>query len=226
MDICSEMFQDIENHKIIHPWSEIILHHSATKDGKVVDWGAIDRYHRSFRMNFDTFTPAINIASIKDDLHSAKYVEFNGNYYVRQNVEDFYKKVNSLSTVKIEPFSFVNQTINGVKIETPDRCIGYNYGIEIVGDRFEYQVGRSLDIDGAHCVGKNRTGIGLCILGTYDPVEPVHQQYFLLACVCRAIMKKFSIAIDHIYPHSAFAKKTCPGLKFDLAKLKTEYIHP
>jgi len=220
MDICAELFQSIESNKIVHTWSEIILHHSATPDGKVSDWNAIDRYHRSFRLNFDTFTPAIDISSIKDDINSAKYVEFNGNHYIRRNVDDFYKKVNSLSTTKIEPFSFVNQTINGIKIETPDKCIAYNYGIELVGDRFEYKIGRSLDVDGAHCVGHNHTGVGICVLGNYDRVEPVHEQYFLLACLCRALMKKFGITIDHIYPHSKFARKSCPGLKFSLSRLK------
>ncbi len=33
------------------PWKGIVIHHSATVDGKTNDWGAIQRYHMSFRID-------------------------------------------------------------------------------------------------------------------------------------------------------------------------------
>jgi len=98
--------------------------------------------------------------------------------------------------------------------------IGYHFGVELVDDEIECIVGRPLTIQGAHTIGKNHDSIGICIVGNYDKIEPSPKIYETL--VYRLIIpltQIFDIPRHHIYKHSYFAKKTCPGTKFDMCKI-------
>ncbi len=106
----------------------------------------------------------------------------------------------------------------------PMMDIGYHFLIELNGDRVEIYKGRWLDWNGAHCLGHNDTGIGICVIGNYDKDIPSEHHYFMCASLCRELMKHFSIPIDKIYPHKQFANKTCPGNKFDMDLFKNKYI--
>jgi hypothetical protein len=106
-------------------------------------------------------------------------------------------------------------------IKKPDRDIGYHFGIEKVNARLVYQIGRSIDWDGAHTIGMNRIALGICVIGNFDVAIPTDEHYFLCASLCRALMYKFEIPIINIKPHRDYATKTCPGKLFDMAKLIT-----
>jgi hypothetical protein len=110
-------------------------------------------------------------------------------------------------------------------IAKPDQDIGYHFGLEYVGGILTPQIGRSLNTTGAHCVGKNTDGIGICVVGNYDLSSPGHDQLFMLASICRELMKKFGIGAFRILPHRDFAPKTCPGKYFSMETLKN-YISP
>lgn len=102
---------------------------------------------------------------------------------------------------------------------SPMTDIGYHFGIELVNHRLEYRIGRPLSRDGAHCVGLNRHGIGICVVGNFDLVDPSERHYFLCACLCRELQRKFDIPTYNIVRHSEYAPKTCPGKLFSFQHL-------
>ena len=98
--------------------------------------------------------------------------------------------------------------------------VGYHIGIELVGKDYEVFMGRPWDEAGAHCVGHNMKSLGLCFVGNFDLKPPPHEQLILGAKVISLWMRLFGISVDHVYPHSRFADKSCPGRRFSMEKLK------
>ena len=95
--------------------------------------------------------------------------------------------------------------------------IGYQLGIELIGDHYEILMGRMLDEAGAHCKegGMNSTSIGICMVGNFDQMPPNAAQMMLLVRLTRSLMYLFRIPRDNVKPHSYYAPyKSCPGLKF------------
>lgn len=103
----------------------------------------------------------------------------------------------------------------------PMRDIGYHLGLEFADGRYNYLIGRSLSKRGAHCPKRNSDGIGICILGNFDIINPCHQQYFMVASLCRCLQEVYGIETDNIRPHSDYSHKTCPGEMFSMDKLKS-----
>ena len=135
-------------------WRYIIIHHSLTKDGKTVSWGAIRHYHTEVR-------------GWKD--------------------------------------------------------IGYHFGIELAREDFEILVGRTLDEPGAHTKGYNDVGIGICVVGNFDLVEPHPRAWERLVKLVKWLMREYNIPPENVRGHREFAPyKTCPGKRFDLDKLRKE----
>lgn len=141
-------------------WKWIIIHHSLTKDQKVVDWSAIRKYHK-------------NVLGWSD--------------------------------------------------------IGYHMGIEGIRESstrdkvYEILVGRQLNETGAHCKqqGKNRDGIGICLIGNFDLKPPSEEQLEKLIKLVKALMEVFQIPAKNVKRHSDFASyKTCPGKKFPWEEFK------
>lgn len=97
--------------------------------------------------------------------------------------------------------------------------IGYHFGVEKIRGEYVICIGRGLDQIGAHTRGMNEMGIGVCLIGNYDKVEPNATQYWYLACLCRNLMRTFDIPIGHIQAHRNYADKTCPGKKFSMSRL-------
>lgn len=101
--------------------------------------------------------------------------------------------------------------------------IGYHFGLEIINGIYHYRIGRSLDLDGAHTIGANKNGIGILLVGNYDNQPPNSKQYFLLAWLCKRLMKTFNIPLENIKGHRDYQPgKTCPGEKFDFHRLYKE----
>jgi len=102
--------------------------------------------------------------------------------------------------------------------------IGYHFGVEKIGDRYETLVGRSLRSPGAHCRGRNYTAIGICVVGNYDIVAPSADALMRCAELCRVLMDMFDIPIQRVVAHRSWnPHKTCPGKMFDMNTLK-QYI--
>ena len=97
-------------------------------------------------------------------------------------------------------------------------AIGYHYGIELVGNRYEILIGRLPTEAGAHCRGMNRVSIGICFIGNFDLEEPPPEQLIVGRGLVRYLMQIFNIDKDHIKGHRDFSSKTCPGKCFPLGE--------
>ncbi len=122
------------------------------------------------------------------------------------------------------PFAKVRGMVEkGLHVEAPWRDIGYHFGIEKVNGVYAVQIGRPLSEVGAHCMSKNLTHIGICLLGDYDKVPPTDEQYNILATLCLDKMIQFpGITLKTVEPHSRYSNKTCPGSKFDFAYFQNQ----
>lgn len=106
--------------------------------------------------------------------------------------------------------------------------IGYHFGIELVADpgdpagSYEILMGRMPDQGGAHTKDQNQQSIGVCFVGAFDDEPPPERQWKqglrLVAWLCR----QYNFGPADVYGHRDFANKTCPGLKFDLLRFKSE----
>ena len=102
------------------------------------------------------------------------------------------------------------------------RDIGYHFGIELVGDEFEVLVGRMMDDQGAHTKGHNHNSIGVCFVGNFDTWAPPGEQWQKGLELVRWIMRATGLRAYDVFPHHAFAEKTCPGIAFDFVRFAVE----
>lgn len=99
--------------------------------------------------------------------------------------------------------------------------IGYHAGVELVDYQYEILMGRMWDKVGAHTQGQNSDSLGICFVGNYDLIEPPDEMLETGAKIIRLWMKLYHIDILDIYRHHDFASyKSCPGLQFDIIKLR------
>jgi len=156
-------------------WRYIIIHHSATEDGKIrSDFDTIKRFHTSYRYRDEIIT--------------------------KQQAEELIKQ--------------------GKRVVLPWRDIGYHFVIEYENNVLKVKQGRELTDSGAHCIGMNNKGIGICLVGNFDIAEPVEEQYAALADLVFDLMRKYNIPLRNVRPHSFYATyKSCCGSKFVWSKL-------
>jgi N-acetyl-anhydromuramyl-L-alanine amidase AmpD len=73
---------------------------------------------------------------------------------------------------------------------------------------------------GAHTKGQNAQSIGYCIVGNFDKDMPPQSLYnFIAKHIVDVVFKYYNNQMS-IHGHKEFKDKTCPGLNFDLSKLK------
>lgn len=111
------------------------------------------------------------------------------------------------------------------------RDIGYHYGLELVPDpgkpgahSYEVLVGRPESEQAAACPqgGMNVSAIHVCVVGNFDTLAPSTEQLRVLAeRIVRPLMVRYGIPAEHIVGHHDYnPAKSCPGLLFDLNKLR------
>lgn len=99
--------------------------------------------------------------------------------------------------------------------------IGYHAGAEMVRGRPECLYGRPDTMAGAHCRGQNRKSLGFCFVGDYDREAPSEE--LLQAAARRVIVPwliQYGLTPLSIRGHWEYSPKTCPGLLFDLDRLR------
>ena len=105
--------------------------------------------------------------------------------------------------------------------------VGYHYGAELVGDRYNIFKGRMDNEDGAHCIGFNDKSIGICLVGNYDISEPCEQQIALLKKLVNSLREIYGIPLENVLGHwetyglrGVPVEKSCPGNKFSMTNFR------
>lgn len=91
--------------------------------------------------------------------------------------------------------------------------VGYHFFIRSCG---MIEIGRQMDVVGAHCIGKNKTSIGICLHGRYKEDFTREQKMSLYH-----LLKSLGIIFPQInvYGHNEFEpKKECPVLDIETFK--------
>jgi len=85
---------------------------------------------------------------------------------------------------------------------------GYHYIIEKTGKVVQCRADWE---EGAHCIGKNRSSIGIALSGNFDATLPTKEQEETLRLLLKRLAKKHNILKGNIVPHRRFANKSCFG---------------
>lgn len=100
--------------------------------------------------------------------------------------------------------------------------IGYHYGVELVGSRYEVFVGRPLRKQGSHAVGANRDSVGICLVGNFTLAAPPQPMMQLAAELCADICSVFGFPAGKIFGHRDVSdNRACPGGAFPLEYLRS-----
>ena len=119
----------------------------------------------------------------------------------------------------ISPARAIDLIGEGKAIKKPWSDIGYHYGIELVGEKYEILIGRMMNETGAHCIqqGMNSKSIGICCIGNFDANLVPEEQWKLCINLVRSLVDVLRLSKDCVYGHREFASyKNCPGNNFDL----------
>lgn len=101
------------------------------------------------------------------------------------------------------------------------RACGYHYGVEQDGKGgWRVREGRSVNIPGAHCPGRNQIDLGICLVGNFTAAPPPEGQLAIAADLCAELCRRWGILPMDIRPHRAFRKTECPGRAFSDHRLK------
>ena len=101
--------------------------------------------------------------------------------------------------------------------------IGYHFGIEKIGTRYETLLGRSLLHSGAHCKEQNmnKVGIGICLVGNFDLVSPSSLQLTQLISLVQTLQDIYIIPKEKVLGHREIASyKSCPGKLFNMDEFR------
>ena len=90
----------------------------------------------------------------------------------------------------------------------PWQDIGYHWLVEELSDGRPWVIrGRSMMLSGAHCYqsGMNHKGIGLCVVGNFDPAPPKEATMQLTAEFVAWLCRMYNIPIEKVRPHREYA---------------------
>jgi hypothetical protein len=103
--------------------------------------------------------------------------------------------------------------------------IGYQYGIELVNDKYEILVGRYEGEQGAHCPeeGMNRKSLGIMVCGNFDEDYPDMALWNVAVEFVANIITRYNMPLANVKGHRDYnPHKSCPGKNFDLDRFRTE----
>ena len=94
--------------------------------------------------------------------------------------------------------------------------VGYHFIIRRDG---RIELGRPLDVKGAHVRGQNSDSIGVCWVGRAWASDKQLQAIYALL---RGLLDKYSLKVEDIWGHSQFdSHKTCPNLDMTFIRAQT-----
>ena len=119
-----------------------------------------------------------------------------------------------------EYFKLKEQGVAG--LVEPWLDIGYHWIVERLSSGYPWVIaGRPMYLSGAHTVGMNSVGIGVCFVGNFDPEPPAEDLLDKGAEHVAWLCSIYNIPIDNVQPHRRYASyKSCPGEQFDMAKFQ------
>ncbi len=113
------------------------------------------------------------------------------------------------------------------------RKIGYQYGIELVGNFYEIFIGRFSNETGAHTreMGMNRMSIGICVVGNFDIEAPSPLVLARLRALVSCKMDEHEIPLRNVIGHRDVGMmagydwrkgqyKSCPGKLFSMSSFR------
>jgi N-acetyl-anhydromuramyl-L-alanine amidase AmpD len=119
--------------------------------------------------------------------------------------------------------------------------IGYHFGVERVNGVLTTQMGRRVDLEGAHTkeMNMNARSIGICVVGNFDVAPPDWATVNYLRDLIYAITANYPIPVQNVLGHRDVGLmagfdwrkigstgvreyKTCPGILFPLHGLQIE----
>lgn len=90
------------------------------------------------------------------------------------------------------------------------KCIGYHYVIDLDGT---IEVGRPIDVDGAHTSGHNRNTVGICYIGGLRNGKAADTRTDAQITALRKLVQSLKYCFPSIVKvsgHRDYAKKACP----------------
>jgi len=106
------------------------------------------------------------------------------------------------------PFDCSAAEINQWHIEKGWRGIGYHFVIRFNG---LIEGGRALKFNGAHTIGQNHTGIGICLSGDQSIFDLTDSQKSSLKVLVDFLKITYKLGIGCVHGHYEYAPKACPG---------------
>ena len=89
--------------------------------------------------------------------------------------------------------------------------IGYHFVVRRNGS---FELGRDINLRGAHDLKKNHKSIGILICGDFSKEVPTTAQLKMAANLFRVMKQKYGNHLKPVYHRSREEENPCPGLKF------------
>lgn len=102
-------------------------------------------------------------------------------------------------------------------------AIAYHYLVELVGDAYLVVKGRPETMQGSHARGRNRTHLGVCLVGDFSVDAPPIAQLAVASELCAELCERYDIPPIAIEPHRKGYPTECPGKAFHDGLI--DYIH-
>ncbi len=100
--------------------------------------------------------------------------------------------------------------------------IGYQLGLELIGESYEVLWGRSWRQLGAHAIGANGDSLGFCWVGDYTEMPPpdgmIERGVSVLADLCATFGLRPETAI--VGHRDVSPNRACPGAAFPLERIR------